>query len=85
MKARNKHTGAEIVAELVDIVGRHGARDFSRDDKGRLAWESSGDGIVIDWDSASTATDEGGAILIDATGAQVPEADVELFEDDDPA
>ena len=81
MKARNKKTGALIVGALVDLVGRAGATDFARGTHGRLTWADDGNGTTVDWDSAITATDEHGALFLDANGEQVSEPDIELFEE----
>lgn len=83
MQARNLNTGARIERELVEVHGTAGCCNFRRDSEGRLAWESDGHGITVDWDSAATAKgDEGQRMFVDEDGAHVPEADVELFDAD---
>ena len=81
--ARNKHTGARIVGTLEIIHGRAGVLGFSRDQRGRLTWEHDCCGTDVCWDSAETASDDHGAIFLDADGAEVPEANVELIEASD--
>ncbi|MCY4511636.1 MAG: hypothetical protein OXG35_32425 [Acidobacteria bacterium] len=89
MKARNKHTKAQIVAESVELLGRAAVTGFERTADGRLVWQTP-DGTDVDWDSASTRKDEQGrCLLIDADGEVIPESDVELdidlYEDGDPS
>ena len=88
MKARNKNTGAEIVAELLDLTGaaRKGVSCFHRDEHGRLGWQTDEhtEVEVIEFREIENATAAGECVLIDADGAYVAEADVELVDDEDP-
>ena len=82
MRARNRKTGAAIVASLEVVYGRAGlmADGFGRDAEGKVTYEHDGSGTELEWDSCETAERDGGAVYLDAAGDEVPEADVELHE-----
>ena len=82
MHARNRKTGARIVATLERISGRAGltADGFGRDASGGITHEHDGSGTEPDWESAETAERDGEALYLDAEGNEVPESGIELYE-----
>lgn len=82
MRARNRRTGAAIVASLEVVYGRAGltADGFGRDAEGRITHEHDGSGTEPDWNTSETAERNGQAIYLDAKGEEVAESEVELYE-----
>ena len=82
MHARNRKTGAAIVATLESIHGRAGltADGFGRDAAGVVTHEHDGSGTEPDWNSAETAERDGQAVYIDAEGNELVASEIELYE-----
>ena len=82
MHARNRETGAAIVATLERVYGRArvAAEGFDRDASGGIVHENDGSGTEVDWDSSATVERNDQRIYIDAAGDEVVESDVELYE-----
>ena len=82
MHARNKKTGAAIIAIVDQLLGNTGVTEngFSLDEHGHVMMDYDDSGTDIAWDSCEAYKTEGGCLFLDENKENVHERDVELFE-----
>ena len=84
MQARNKKTGAKIVAIVDQVLGNTGVTNagFELDEHGRVVIEYDDSGTSLCWDACEAYEENGGCVFLDADKENVRECDIELFEDE---
>ena len=85
MRARNKVTGAAIVAMVETIPGRTAIEPTSFRRRGNdLEGRDAGCGVEIDWDGIEHASRKGKRLFADERGDMVTEDEIEL-QNEEPA
>ena len=82
MEARNRRTGAPIIAIVDQVLGNTGVTDigFELDEHGRVAVEHDESGTKLCWETCKVYQEKGGHLFLDSNRENIGECDIELFD-----
>ena len=82
MEARNRRTGAPIIAIVDQVLGNTGVTDigFELDEHGRVAVEHDESGTKLCWETYKVYQEKGGYLFLDSNRENIGECDIELFD-----